>query len=139
VQYNFGSFILGLPTTQPCSKPPQKRLNGTASGQLPSVPLPEPSICTWNSKSVWQPLKASKQPITFQSGFTANLATIPALVSKEDVIFSDELNHASIIDGSRLSGARIVRFAHANPSALEMAIKENAGTYRRGLVVSYPH
>ena len=80
--------------------------------------------------------KGVEAAITFQSGFTANLATIPALVGKEDVIFSDELNHASIIDGARLSGARIVRFAHATPSDLERVIGENQGSYRRGLVIT---
>jgi glycine C-acetyltransferase len=80
--------------------------------------------------------KRVESAITFQSGFTANLATIPALVSKEDVIFSDELNHASIIDGARLSGARIVRFAHANPTDLEKVIKDNEGSYRRALIVT---
>ncbi len=74
--------------------------------------------------------------ISFQSGFTANLATIPALVGKEDVIFSDELNHASIIDGARLSGARIVRFAHADPADLDRIIHENLGSYRRALAIS---
>jgi len=74
--------------------------------------------------------------ITFQSGFCANLAVIPALVGKEDVIFSDELNHASIIDGARLSGAKIMRFAHADPASLEQVIKEAAGTYRRALIVT---
>jgi glycine C-acetyltransferase len=80
--------------------------------------------------------KKVEAAITFQSGFTANLATIPALVGKEDVIFSDELNHASIIDGARLSGARIARFAHADPSNLEQVIKENEGTYRRALIIT---
>lgn len=80
--------------------------------------------------------KGVEAAITFQSGFTANLATIPALVTKEDVIFSDELNHASIIDGSRLSGAPVVRFAHANPADLDRVIQEKAGTYRRGLVIT---
>lgn len=80
--------------------------------------------------------KGVEAAITFQSGFCANLATIPALVGKEDVIFSDELNHASIIDGSRLSGARIVKFAHADPTDLEKVIKENAGTYRRALMIT---
>ncbi len=74
--------------------------------------------------------------ITFQSGFCANLAAIPALVGKEDVIFSDELNHASIIDGCRLSGARIIRYAHCDPNDLEQKILEAQGTYRRGLVVT---
>jgi glycine C-acetyltransferase len=80
--------------------------------------------------------KGAEDVITFQSGFTANLGTISALVSKEDVIFSDRLNHASIIDGSRLSGARIVAYDHNDPAALEAAIKENAGTYRRALIVT---
>ena len=80
--------------------------------------------------------KGVEAAITFQSGFTANLATIPALIGKEDVIFSDELNHASIIDGSRLSGGRIVRYAHANPADLERVIQENKGAYRRALTVS---
>ena len=80
--------------------------------------------------------KGVEAAITFQSGFTANLAAIAALVGKEDVIFSDELNHASIIDGSRLSGARIVRFAHANPLDLERVIKENEGAYRRALIIT---
>ncbi|KPL83708.1 2-amino-3-ketobutyrate CoA ligase [Thermanaerothrix daxensis] len=74
--------------------------------------------------------------VTFQSGFCANLAAIPALVGKEDVIFSDELNHASIIDGCRLSGARIIRYAHCDPNDLEQKILEAQGTYRRGLVVT---
>jgi glycine C-acetyltransferase len=80
--------------------------------------------------------KGVEAAVTFQSGFTANLATIPALVGKEDLIFSDELNHASIIDGSRLSGAQIVRYAHANPADLDRVIQENQGKYRRALVVT---
>jgi glycine C-acetyltransferase len=74
--------------------------------------------------------------ITFQSGFTANLGVIPALVGKEDAIFSDELNHASIIDGARLSGAKIIRFAHADADDLGKQLKEHRANYRRALVVT---
>lgn len=74
--------------------------------------------------------------ITFQSGFNANLGAIPALVGKEDVIFSDELNHASIIDGCRLSGAKIIRYAHCDPDDLKRALEENRSQYRRALVVT---
>lgn len=80
--------------------------------------------------------KGAEDVITFQSGFAANLGTISALVGKEDVIFSDKLNHASIIDGSRLSGARIVPYEHNDPAALDTAIQENAGSYRRALIVT---
>ncbi len=74
--------------------------------------------------------------ITFQSGFNANTATIPALVGKEDLIFSDELNHASIIDGSRLSGAEIVRYKHADVEDLEKVIRAAQGKYRRALIIT---
>ena len=80
--------------------------------------------------------KRVEDAITFQSGFTANTGTIPALVGKPDMIFSDELNHASIIDGCRLSGATIRRYKHADPSSLAEVIRENARTYRRGLIVT---
>ncbi|NMD27010.1 MAG: aminotransferase class I/II-fold pyridoxal phosphate-dependent enzyme, partial [Chloroflexi bacterium] len=80
--------------------------------------------------------KKVEAAITFQSGFSANGATIPALVGKEDVIFSDALNHASIIDGSRLSGAKIIRFAHADPADFEKQVQAAAGTYRRALMIT---
>jgi len=80
--------------------------------------------------------KGAEDVITFQSGFTANLGTIPALVGKEDVIFSDRLNHASIIDGCRLSGAKIIPYEHNDAGALEDAIKEHSSKYRRALIVT---
>jgi glycine C-acetyltransferase len=80
--------------------------------------------------------KGVEAAITFQSGFSANLATIPALVGKEDVIFSDRLNHASIIDGCRLSGAKIIAYEHNDPQSLDEQIKENLSQFRRALVVT---
>ncbi|MBI5932274.1 MAG: glycine C-acetyltransferase [Chloroflexi bacterium] len=80
--------------------------------------------------------KGVEAAITFQSGFTANLATIPALVGKEDVIFSDKLNHASIIDGARLSGAKIIPYEHNDVNSLEEQIKTNLSQYRRALIVT---
>lgn len=80
--------------------------------------------------------KGVQAAITFQSGFTANLGTIPALVGKADAIFSDELNHASIIDGCRLSGAKIIRYAHCDPQDLERVMREERSKYPRALVVS---
>ncbi|MBN1122449.1 MAG: glycine C-acetyltransferase [Anaerolineae bacterium] len=79
--------------------------------------------------------KGVEAAITFQSGFNANLATIPALVGKGDIIFSDELNHASIIDGCRLSRASIVRYAHNNPDDLRQVIEETE-VEGRALIVS---
>ena len=79
--------------------------------------------------------KKAEACITFQSGFMANLATIPALVGQEDVVFSDELNHASIIDACRLSRARVVRYAHNNVDDLQRRIAATTD-YRRRLIVT---
>lgn len=62
--------------------------------------------------------------ISFQSGFTANLAVIAALVGKGDTIYSDSLNHASIIDGCRLSRAEIKVYEHCNMNSLEERLRE---------------
>jgi glycine C-acetyltransferase len=80
--------------------------------------------------------KGVEAAITFQSGFNANLGCIPALVGRGDAIFSDELNHASIIDGSRLSRADIVRYAHCDAQDLKRVLDENRDKYRRVLVVT---
>ncbi|MCL6431281.1 MAG: glycine C-acetyltransferase [Anaerolineae bacterium] len=74
--------------------------------------------------------------ISFQSGFYANLAVIPALVERGDGIFSDELNHASIIDGCRLSRAEIVRFPHCDPAGLEKVLAERRKDFRRAIVIT---
>jgi glycine C-acetyltransferase len=61
--------------------------------------------------------KHTEAAVVFQSGFTANAGTVSSLLGREDVIVSDELNHASIIDGARLSRAAIKVFPHRNVSA----------------------
>jgi glycine C-acetyltransferase len=80
--------------------------------------------------------KGAEDSISFQSGFNANLAAIPALVGRGDLIFSDELNHASIIDGCRLSRAPIVRYAHADPEDLRNQIQANEAETGRRLIVT---
>ena len=72
--------------------------------------------------------------LVFQSGFTANSGTVSCILGKEDVIISDELNHASIIDGCRLSRAQIKIYPHADMDGLRRALEEAEG--RRKLVVT---
>ncbi|MFA0733591.1 MAG: hypothetical protein OGMRLDGQ_000091 [Candidatus Fervidibacter sp.] len=80
--------------------------------------------------------KGAEAVVSFQSGFCANLATIPALVGREDVIFSDELNHASIIDGCRLSRAEIIRYAHCDVDDFKAKLQEHRHKFRRALIVT---
>ena len=80
--------------------------------------------------------KGAEAALVVQSGFCANLSAIPPLVERGDLIFSDELNHASIIDGCRLSRAEIVRYAHCDVDDLEAKLKEYADRDCRKLIVT---
>ncbi len=80
--------------------------------------------------------KHTEAAVVFQSGFTCNSGVIPVLVGEGDAIISDELNHASIIDGCRLSKAKIHRFKHADMDDLARVLKETDGQYRRRLIIT---
>jgi len=69
--------------------------------------------------------KETESALSVQSGLNTNLATIPLLMGKEDVIFTDELNHASIIDGCRLTKAKRVIFPHRDVETLRRLLEEN--------------
>jgi glycine C-acetyltransferase len=72
--------------------------------------------------------------VVFQSGFAANAGTVSAILTKEDVIISDELNHASIIDGARLSRAAIKVFPHKDAAAARRIVAELPAAQRKLLI-----
>jgi len=80
--------------------------------------------------------KHVESSIHLQSGYCANLGVISSLVGEEDLIFSDELNHASIIDGCRLSKAKIVRYKHTDIEDLENQLKLYKAATCRKLVIT---
>jgi len=80
--------------------------------------------------------KHAEAALMFQSGFTSNAGTVAALLGKEDVIVSDQLNHASIIDGARLSRAEIKVFPHKDADAADALLAETAAPGRRQLLTT---
>ena len=93
--------------------------------------------------AVWSELEeefaafaGSEAALYFGSGYAANIGLLTSLANKNDVIFSDALNHASIIDGIRLSGARKIIYPHRDLNALESTLKENQSTPGRKLIVT---
>jgi len=72
--------------------------------------------------------------VVFQSGFTANAGTVSSVLSKEDVVISDELNHASIIDGCRLSRATVKVFPHKDIDAARAILRSLPGSQRKLLI-----
>src|ERR1700734_2744401 len=74
--------------------------------------------------------------VVFQSGFTANAGTVSAILGKEDLIISDELNHASIIDGARLSRAKIKVFKHKDTADCERILKETENWNGKKLLIT---
>lgn len=80
--------------------------------------------------------KHMESSLVYQGGLLANAGTIPQLVGKQDFVLSEELNHASIIDGVRLSGAKRGVYKHLDMNDLDVKLKENKGQNRRTLVIS---
>lgn len=82
--------------------------------------------------------KQTEAVIAYQSGFNCNMAAISAVMDKNDAILSDELNHASIIDGCRLSRAKIIRFNHSDMEDLRAKAKEakESGQYNKIMVIT---
>lgn len=82
--------------------------------------------------------KSTEAAIVFQSGFNCNMGAISAVMDKEDVIFSDELNHASIIDGCRLCGSKVIRYRHSDMDDLRSKIKEASGSglYKKRMIIT---
>ncbi|MDP3274027.1 MAG: 8-amino-7-oxononanoate synthase [Deltaproteobacteria bacterium] len=96
------------------------------SGDHPAHALAERALALW---------LRSESALLFSSGYALNASVIPALVSSDDVLFSDALNHASIVDGARLSRGRTVIYPHGDTLALAHAI-ERARPFRRGWIAS---
>ncbi|MEH7549413.1 glycine C-acetyltransferase [Neobacillus vireti] len=82
--------------------------------------------------------KHTEAAIAYQSGFNCNMAAISAVMDANDAILSDELNHASIIDGCRLSKAKIIRFKHSDMEDLRAKAKEakESGQYNKIMVIT---
>ncbi|ASN03975.1 glycine C-acetyltransferase [Virgibacillus necropolis] len=82
--------------------------------------------------------KDTEAAISYQSGFNCNMAAISAIMDKNDAILSDELNHASIIDGCRLSKAKIIRVNHSDMDDLRKKAKEavESGNYNKIMVIT---
>ncbi|MFH1837874.1 MAG: 8-amino-7-oxononanoate synthase [Candidatus Omnitrophota bacterium] len=80
--------------------------------------------------------KKKPAALIFNSGYQANVGIISALLTKSDCVFSDRLNHASIVDGIRLSGAKMIRFKHNDVNHLEKLLKSERRKYDGALIVT---
>jgi len=80
--------------------------------------------------------KGKESSLVFNSGYQANLGIISSFFKKGDVIFSDRLSHASIIDGAKLSGARLFRFQHNDSNHLEYLLKKERHKFKYSLIVT---
>jgi 8-amino-7-oxononanoate synthase len=107
------------------------RVGGTGSRLLSGHAV------VWNElEEEFATFAGSEAALYFGSGYAANIGLLTSLANKNDVIFSDSLNHASIIDGIRLSGARKVIYPHRDLNALESSLKEYQSARGRKLIVT---
>jgi 8-amino-7-oxononanoate synthase len=107
------------------------RIGGTGSRLLSG------HATVWNElEEEFAAFAGSEAAFYFGSGYAANIGLLTSLAGKNDVFFSDALNHASIIDGIRLSGARKIIYSHRDLNALETSLTENQSKPGRKLIVT---
>lgn len=81
-------------------------------------------------------IKGTEAALVIGSGFLANIGIIPALAGKDDLIIADKLVHASIIDGCKLSGAKLMRFTHNDPASCKKLLERYRHNYKNCLVIT---
>ena len=107
------------------------RVGGTASRLLSGQ-----TVAWRRLEEEFAKFAGTEAALFFSSGYAANLGLLSALVGKDDVVYSDVLNHASLIDGMRLSGARKVIYPHCDLTALENLLRQDAGAPWRRIIVT---
>lgn len=106
---------------------------GIGSGGVPL--LTGTSIYQEQLEQVIAKISGFDGSIMFSSGYTANLGVISGLMRANNLIIHDKLNHASLLDGTIMSGAKMLRYKHGDIKDLERLLKENAGSYPHGILV----
>jgi len=132
---NFSSNdYLGLSGSPEIVQAVQKSLQRYGFGSGSSRLLAGGSVLHKNLEDSIARFKGTESALIFNSGYSANTGVIPCITSEDDVIFSDELNHASIIDGCRLSRARTLVYRHRDMGRLQALLKKAKA--RRRLVIT---
>lgn len=129
---NFSSNdYLGLSSSSKLTNTGHKSCGSTASrlvcGNSSAMNELENSLAEW---------KGTEAALLFNSGYQANSTIIPAIADRKSIIYSDKLNHASIIDGIKLSGAKLVRYRHNDLNQLEDLLKKHDGENGQKLIIS---
>ena len=138
VEYlNFSSNnYLGLAGHPRLLEESQKALNGYGTSSSASRLMSGDLSIHHQLEEMTADFMGKEKAILFGSGYLANIGLISALCDRKDVIFSDRLNHASIVDGIRLSGARFFRFRHNDLNHLEALLKKERKRYKKALIVT---
>ncbi|WP_067727933.1 glycine C-acetyltransferase [Oceanobacillus damuensis] len=129
---------LGLATDERLKKPAKEAIDSHGVGAGAVRTINGTLDLHINLEKKIAQFKGTEAAISYQSGFNCNMAAISAVMDKNDAILSDSLNHASIIDGCRLSKAKIIRFEHSDMADLRQKAKEavESGEYNKIMVIT---
>lgn len=127
---------LGLSSHPELKEAARDALEGWGTGSSASRLLSGDSDIYHELEEKVADFKGKEASLVFNSGYQANLGIISALCKRGDVVFSDKLNHASIIDGILLSGAKFFRFRHNDTKHLESLLKKERKNSRSALIIT---